>query len=521
MSRWKPYFPLLLALLLALALKLILLIADVVPFNSDEAIVALTARHILEGARPIFFYGQAYMGTIDSYMIAVGFSLFGESVLVMRLMQTLIYLLFILSSWILALRLFSSYSIANSAAFLAALPPILVTTYTTPYFGTYGETLVFGNIILLLGFELITRKWQRSLIAWIGLGFIAGFAFWTFSLIVIYLFPIALFGLWKHRQRLWVQYLVTAVGFFIGSSPWWWYNFNYEWVAWTSLVDPLINQASFFHRLIGFFGLGVPALLGMRPPWQPEYYIWPIVLLALVMYLLAILEVRRAWSQNGISVDQDVVRLLFLFFSGFLLFFLGTERGIDSTGRYLLPLFPLLIFLTALFVEIIKKQSSRVALLTLIGFLSLNLSGTWISSQSEDGITTQFDPITSFNNLHDDELIEFLNNNKISHGYTNYWVSYRLAFLSRERLIFSPELPYKLEFLNYKGQVVAIPYYAWLADKSSHSAFITTKHPDLDDFLRDRLFQLEVLYMEEQIGPYHIFYDLSEKVTPEQLGFAN
>ena len=65
------------------------------PFNSDEAIVALAARHILQGARPVFFYGQAYMGTIDSYMVALGFSLFGESVLVMRLIEIMpsIYLI--------------------------------------------------------------------------------------------------------------------------------------------------------------------------------------------------------------------------------------------------------------------------------------------------------------------------------------------------------------------------------------------------------------------------------------------
>jgi hypothetical protein len=37
-----------------------------VPLNSDEAVVGLMARHILDGKRPVFYYGQAYMGSLDA-----------------------------------------------------------------------------------------------------------------------------------------------------------------------------------------------------------------------------------------------------------------------------------------------------------------------------------------------------------------------------------------------------------------------------------------------------------------------
>ena len=58
------------ALLAAALFKLGLLAAGSVPFNGDEAIVALMARHILQGERPVFFYGQAYMGSLDAWLIA-------------------------------------------------------------------------------------------------------------------------------------------------------------------------------------------------------------------------------------------------------------------------------------------------------------------------------------------------------------------------------------------------------------------------------------------------------------------
>ena len=61
--------PLLGALLINVALKAALLYADVVPFNADEAVVALMGRHILQGERPVFFYGQAYLGSLDAWLV--------------------------------------------------------------------------------------------------------------------------------------------------------------------------------------------------------------------------------------------------------------------------------------------------------------------------------------------------------------------------------------------------------------------------------------------------------------------
>jgi hypothetical protein len=72
------------ACLAAAGLKFVLQASGKVPFNADEAVVALMARHILAGARPIFFYGQAYMGSLDAFLVAGGFGIFGEEVWVIR-----------------------------------------------------------------------------------------------------------------------------------------------------------------------------------------------------------------------------------------------------------------------------------------------------------------------------------------------------------------------------------------------------------------------------------------------------
>lgn len=48
------------------------------------------------------------------------------------------------------------------------------------------------------------------------------------------------------------------------------------------------------------------------------------------------------------------------------------------------------------------------------------------------GITTQLDAVTWLDKQYD-RLIAFLQENGVTRGYSNYWVAYPLAFLSRKR----------------------------------------------------------------------------------------
>ena len=70
MTKLRCVWPLIAILTGSIALKVVLLALDAAPFNADEAVVALMARHILQGERPWFFYGQAYMGSLDAYLVA-------------------------------------------------------------------------------------------------------------------------------------------------------------------------------------------------------------------------------------------------------------------------------------------------------------------------------------------------------------------------------------------------------------------------------------------------------------------
>jgi hypothetical protein len=61
------------------------------------------------------------------------------------------------------------------------------------------------------------------------------------------------------------------------------------------------------------------------------------------------------------------------------------------------------------------------------------------------------------------------------------------------------------------------PLFDEMVAVSEHPAYITSKHPALDEWLRQRFSELGVGYVEYQIGDYHIFYDLTRTVRPVEL----
>ena len=146
-----------LSLIAAVALKIWLLVNDSIPFNADEAIVALMARHILNGERPLFFYGQAYMGSLDAWLIAAGFAIFGAHVWVVRFVQLLLYMLLLASTAWLGRLVFGSWKTGMVAVWLLAIPTVNVTLYTTASLGGYGEALLVGNLILITGLLILER----------------------------------------------------------------------------------------------------------------------------------------------------------------------------------------------------------------------------------------------------------------------------------------------------------------------------------------------------------------------------
>jgi len=497
------------------ALKAMLLAANAVPLNSDEALVGLMARHIRQGDRPVFFYGQAYLGSLDAWLIAIAFSLFGDSVESIRLVQIALYAGTTLSAYQIARRVLRDEWPARVVGLLFAIPIPLVTTYTTATLGGYGETLLIGNLLLVLAYRLHDAPSGR--LAWLAFGLVAGLGFWTSVMSMVYAVPAALWIAWKLRSRIWPGVAWAALAYFLGSAPWWSALISMQGAPLREMLglsERGVAVAQSYAEGVGlhaayFVLFGLPVLFGIRFPWSGQV---TVPLLAPFVLALNVAAVGYAIRRRRAG-DAPLWGIAACLATGFLL----TSFGNDPSGRYFLPLYlPLSIFVAEL---ISRLRAHRVwaGRLSLAGLLGYNVLATGLAAATlPPGVTTQFDSVTSIEWRRDDELIAFLMAHDATRGYSNYWVSFRLAFHSDEKIIFAPALPYHTDF-RYTPHDDRYPAYTRAVEASPEVAYITTNFPQLDARIRDGLNRLGVTYAEQQIGGYHIFYDLSRKVTPEEI----
>ncbi|MFM8320086.1 MAG: hypothetical protein ACKOC5_04140 [Chloroflexota bacterium] len=525
------------ACLAAAGLKFWLQTAGRLPFNSDEAVVALMARHILQGARPVFFYGQAYMGSLDAALVALGFALFGQQVWVIRLVQGLLYLGVLLTTGRLGQKIFGSAAAGALAMLLLALPAVNVTLYTTVSLGGYNEALLLGNLILLsalrLGGELRQGR-PGGLGEWLLLGGLSGLGLWAFGLALVYsaaagiyllaLAPVGRGG--PGLRRLAPAGAALLAGGLLGALPWVWYAvrsgpaqllFELGGGAIAGVEQlPWIFQVG--RHLAGFLLLGVTVTLGFRPPWSADWLGLPLLPFVLILWMALLGAGLRRLRRDPQALPAE--SLLWLMAAVLVGAFILTPFGADPSGRYFVPLaVPLALIAAAGLLQWRER----------IGGWAWGLAGlllvyhAWgtlqVVRQNPPGITTQFYAPSQVDMRAIGELERFLRANDERFGYTNYWTAYPLAFLSGEDLIYTPRLPYHLDFSHTERDNRYAPYNARVA-AAPHPAYITTNFPELDARLRQGLAALGVSWQEAQIGDFQVFYRLSRAVTAEELGFG-
>jgi 4-amino-4-deoxy-L-arabinose transferase-like glycosyltransferase len=525
-----------LALCLGLMLKVTLLVTRSVTFNGDEAVLALMARHILQGERPIFFYGQSYMGALDAYLIALSFLIWGQSVLAVRLVQIVLYTGVLVTTYALAYRLNQDRFAATAAALLIAIPTVLFSTYTTATLGDYVETLLLGNLILLIVWGILSGE-RYSGGWWLVAGWLAGLGWWSMSLIVTAVAPLALLGMWHFRRKMpWGRVGLLMLGFMAGALPWLMAVLSDPAAILAEVSGLRLNaalseyaSAGPFIRMLSLVAFNIPSLFGLRPPWSLEWIALPVGVPVAMFYLFVLWRaVQRVLS--GVEAGSPRLPLTSLL-GGFAVLgglMLATPFGSDPTGRYLLPLYPLLAILVGDWLgrarqglEIGQERWTKIgAVALLLVCLSYNLWGNVRSMlHNPPGLTTQFNLITHIPHDYDDDLIAFLDSIGADRGYSNYWVAYRFAFLTQERIIFSPRLPYK-DDLSYTRRDDRYPLYTQVVEASERVVYVTSNLPVLDAELRRCFERVGVTFREQRIGPYTVFYDLSRPVTPEELGLA-
>ena len=474
------------------------------------------------------------MGSLDAILVALGFRLFGEKVLVIRVLQGLLFLATVFTTVLLSRRIIKSDRAALYAGLLLSLPTVNVTLYSTVSLGGYGEMLLIGNLLLLGGLPLAEQVRDNttdnrlplyvSVFLW---SFGAGFAFWVFGLTLVYSLPIIgllIWSAWKSENRtgMWKTGCIGLAGGLIGSLPWWFealINGNLlilSELAGGAIAD--VNQGVWLlrplTRLVNLLIFGGSVIMGIRPPWSVQWLVMPALPLILVFWVIVFLYSLRLLQDKTRRNQFIPIAAIGLVLSvGFIL----SPYGDDPSGRYFLPLsIPMVIFGALALTDLLKKYPIlQIGTLALV--LLYNLTGTIQAERSSaTGITTQIDKITQIDHKYINELAKFLNDKNITRGYTNYWISYPLAFLSEEELIFVPRLPYHQDF-RYTARDDRYPPYGELVKNSEEVAYITTNHPELDNYLRQQFRSKNLSWRENKIGDFLVFYNLSDLIHPQEM----
>ncbi len=197
--------------------------------NSEEGTMGLEALHILTlGARPIYLYGQNYMGVGEAYAGALAYRLFGVSTVSLRLGMVAFYALFLLGVFWLAHQLYPRRVALASLVALILGTPFLVKIELLAD-GGKAETMALGALMFALVTWLAlnpptarTPRRQRALraAAFFAWGVMAGFGLYTYTIIAPFVLTTGLL-LWLtcRRELLGPALALPLVGLLIGLSP--------------------------------------------------------------------------------------------------------------------------------------------------------------------------------------------------------------------------------------------------------------------------------------------------------------
>ena len=154
-------------------------------FDSDEAVFALMARHMLQGQFTPVVYGTEHLGSIESILSAGAMAIAGPSVPVFRSSAVALMIIFLILSAVYVSRHWG-LRVAFLATTFLALPGFHVLEWTFQPIGDYAVMLATGMAILLLA-ERFPPAGPKRLGVILAVGLLAGLGLWSNQMEVVFL----------------------------------------------------------------------------------------------------------------------------------------------------------------------------------------------------------------------------------------------------------------------------------------------------------------------------------------------
>lgn len=493
--------------LLGALVRLHLLFASNFVIDSDEAIVGLMGKHILEGKTvPIFYYGQHYMGSLEAVIVSIFFALFGVNSVSLKVVPFLFSLALLPVAYSLFSHLMGRFG-ARCALLLLSIPPLALTEWSSRARGGFIEVIVLATWALLC----CVRYLKHGRVGELYLcSFVLGLAWWVNNQIIFYMGPIgcvcALYllsardGSRPIRISVKAKTVMVSLLLFIGGGlPYWIYNIENSFVSFRMFTSS--GSTEVWKHLGGLFKFALPILFGAKRFWHVEE-VFPfsaslVYLLygAIIISVIWTLRTQIAYMVIGRVSGAAPVLLPFIFIFGCIVFVASSFGFLSQAPRYLLPLYIPLFGMVGCYADSLYPKRATFAIVTVATLILVNLASIYAG-----GVSIPGEPLV-YNgervSKDHSELISWLKEKGIKKVRTNYWIGYRLAFESQESITFSMYgEPRQIRINSYevpvledlKNPLVLVPSQAFLAKKGM-------------DFLG---FQ----YKEISLSGYVVLYDI-------------
>jgi len=404
-----------------------------IPESADQAVVALMARHILEGhGHPVFFWGSTYGGTLESHLLVPVFAVLGATPAAFRAFYVFLYALFLAGTAAFTARFFGRRAGLASAAFLA-LPPFFLPYKLLTSDGAYASIALLSLAALALAFEADARLASGASAgpALAALGLVAGVGLWV-SPVTLPVPALALAWLALRpgpRPKAAALAAIAGAGI-LGALPTLIWNVRHGWGSLTARELSPIAASGVAANLWGFLSATLPVFLGAaRPHFTDDAHasfpgaraVVPLVTLALLAPALSAARADRR------------LRLLFAVIAALGVATVFSGRLTPSEPRYLVGAYAALVALLGISVSLAPPGPRRAAATAgMAVLLASDLSGAFqgrrhLEDRDDSQVTGPLGPLVA--------SLERLGATRV---YANYWTAYRVTFESGGAVLATP-----------------------------------------------------------------------------------
>jgi hypothetical protein len=465
-----------------LAVRIFILRGDLGTLDGDEATTGLVARHALhQGELPVYYWSSNYGGTLEAFVTAAAFAVFGSSVVTLKAVSIGWYAVACLLTWRVGRRLVGAQAGIVAALLLWVWPASFV-WWSTKSRGFYGALVVLGMILALTVLRIAERPERR--VDWLVFGFALGLGWWVQPQIATLAIPVVgwlVVRNWRALAGAWV----AAPALLLGASPWILWNVRHGLSSFDVPRQP--TAAPYATRLFRFWSEGLPMATGLRVPYAMRWINpWVELLYPALLVVVAVVVIKRYGRTGALLVATVVVYAP--------LYALNPLTVGSAEGRYVFLLAPIVAITLAACVTwrwLAAPALCGAVAMTLFGLSGLTAAASFHSGDKQ--IPVDLGP-----------LVRALDEEGVRTGVADYGIAFRIVFETDERIVVAGN-PYN-RYPPYTTVLESGPPPAWI--------FIEGSAPELR--FRQIVDAMGERYRLRSAGGFSV-YLLERRFLPGQL----